>query len=139
MHRHCIYLVSPSKQSPLSVLYPPSALAPQVLPLAALFALLHIFLHINLSVQLLPAGHHVRTAFASNSGKVLPLPYTALFALASAAPVLAAALRHTWMDIAWWAAALLVTWIVYSGQDWVRQENEALAELERLRYVARGA
>ncbi|GJE98414.1 hypothetical protein PsYK624_146440 [Phanerochaete sordida] len=138
---HCIFIVSPSKHSPLMVLYPPSSTTPSssVLPLASLFALLHIFVHLNLSVQLLPPGQHIRQAFTSNSSGILPLSYPVLFGLASIAPVVAVMLRHTWLDISWWAAALLMTWIVYSGQDWVRQENEALSELEKLRYTARGA
>lgn len=111
----------------------------QVLPLATLFTVVHIFVHANLLLHLLPPTHPLRSTAATNSSNYLPLPYSILFGSASIAPVISLSLRHTWLEGAWWSAALLLTWFIYSGQEWVQEETKAIEGLEQLRYNARGA
>lgn len=117
-------------------------LGSQSLPLASLFTLLHIFVHANLSLHLLSLlspEHPVLSLAAANTRSQLPLPYGVLFIMSAIAPVFSVLLRHAWLDVVWWCATLLVSWFIYSGQSWVREEEESIEKLEKMRYTARGA
>lgn len=111
----------------------------QPLPLATLFALLHIFVHGNLNLLLLSPEHQLRSRASAIANGNLPLPYSALFGVSAIAPVLSLSLRHSWLDVVWWSAAILVTWLIYNGQQWVQEENASIANLEKMRYTAKGA
>ena len=100
---------------------------------------MHIFLHVDLSMHLLPPSNAVRSYIAESTSNALPGSYALIYSLLSVAPLVALFMRLAWIDTAWWSTALLLTWFIHSGQRWMRDEEEALQKLETLRYDVRGA
>ncbi|KIP06203.1 hypothetical protein PHLGIDRAFT_128414 [Phlebiopsis gigantea 11061_1 CR5-6] len=138
---HVVFFFSPSKQSPLAAIFPTSGSesTPRKLPLTTYFTITHMLLHVDLSLHLLPPSNRVRSFIAGTTSNTIPGSYALLFSLLSVAPLVALFMRLSWVDIAWWSTALLLTWFIHGGQRWMRDEEEALQKLETLRYDAKGA
>ncbi|KAI0917268.1 hypothetical protein AcW2_007447 [Taiwanofungus camphoratus] len=141
---HFIFLLRGSKESPLFVLLPSGVPSPSI-PAAPLFAVLHIILHLNLSLHLLPAHsevfHSVFPSSYSFHSPSLPLLFSHPVTLTApaVAPTLSLLLHRGWPDVAWWSIAGGMTLFVYSVQKWIRQSEEGIRELEGMRYNAKGA
>ncbi|KAJ6559156.1 hypothetical protein DFH09DRAFT_1162073 [Mycena vulgaris] len=115
---HLIYLLNPALFP-----HPP-------LPCPALFTFLALFLHANLALRFHPHPHPFLAP--------LPLSYPLSYALAAVAPTLALFLAHSWPATAWAAAPALVVALAHSVHGTLREGDEALAELESLKYRAPG-
>ena len=111
----------------------------QILPQPEFFAILHLLVHVNLTLHLLPSLHPTRLMISSVSSGFVPLRHTILFGMSSLAPFISLCLRLNWLELIWWSATLLLSWFIHSGQRWAKEEEEALQELEGLRYDAKGA
>ncbi|KAJ7672795.1 hypothetical protein B0H17DRAFT_1084002 [Mycena rosella] len=130
-----VYLLSPSKASPLLALVPasaPASAAPDAdPPLPTAFALLALALHANLAL-------HLHRAHFSSSPALTPLSYPLCYALAAVAPTLALFLARAWQATVWAAVPALVVGLVHSVHSTLQEGDEALAELESLKYRAPG-
>ncbi|KAJ7459884.1 hypothetical protein FB451DRAFT_1563576 [Mycena latifolia] len=126
-----VYLLNPSKASPLLALVPLAPSAPPdpdpPLPCPSLFALLALALHANLALHL-----HPRPQLRA------PLAYPLMYALAAVAPTLALFLARSWQTTVWAAVPGLVVALMHSVHATLQEGNEALAELESLKYRAPG-
>ncbi|THH27033.1 hypothetical protein EUX98_g7148 [Antrodiella citrinella] len=93
---HLVYLFGPSKEPPTAAIFPrylpPDEFNP--IPGYHVFTLLHLFVHLNLSGQVLPTAHPLRRWFSRNVFTsspytfFIPLPYLFLFGIAALAPIL---------------------------------------------------
>ncbi|TFY83376.1 hypothetical protein EWM64_g640 [Hericium alpestre] len=127
---HLIYLANPDKGSPLAVLLTPRIPAAP-LPLANAFALLHAAIHLNLMMMSYP-GRPV-------SNDIQPLPYLVVYPAAAVAPVLCLFLGLGLANIAWWGVALVIVVLHDAVHRWILQGEESIAQLEKLKYKAKGA
>ncbi|EIW59236.1 uncharacterized protein TRAVEDRAFT_122460 [Trametes versicolor FP-101664 SS1] len=140
---HALYAFRSPKRSPFAVLFPdvPSE-AP--VPLASLLVLLQTAIQCNLSLNVLPPNHWLRHAVQTNAlppsfRPPIPLSHPVTIILPLVAPVYALLLGQGWIDVLWWSTAGILTGIVAVALQWMKEAEAALAELEKLRYVARGA
>ena len=120
----------------------PDAPTEAPVPLSTLLAFLQIAILCNLSLNLLPQSHPLRHALRTDALPFqLPLPLSHLIALL--APVLAPAyallLGQSWIDTLWWSTTGIVVALVAVILRWMKEEENEIAELEHLRYTARGA
>ncbi|KAI0776572.1 hypothetical protein BD413DRAFT_223949 [Trametes elegans] len=140
---HAIYTLKSPKYSPLAILFPDSPVGAP-LPLGTPLALLQVLIHINLSLNVLPPTHPIRQAMRSSAlppsfRPPFPLPHPATLLAPTLAPIYALLLGQGWTDVLWWSLTGLLTTIVVVTTKWMRDEEEELANLEKLRYTARGA
>ena len=139
--RHIYYLSLPNKVSPFAVLVHDAQ--SRTIPLPSLFALLHILVHLHLSLHSLPDQRTLPDplSFLHDTGVPLPLPLTHLVSLLTptVAPALALILQCDLPEIAWWCVAGLMTWLVWTVQQWIQQSEEDIKQLDTMRYDARGA
>ncbi|KAI0670767.1 hypothetical protein C8Q78DRAFT_1069514 [Trametes maxima] len=143
---HFLYISRSPKQSPLAALFPDTPASSPV-PLATPLALLQVFIHFNLSLNVLgmfPLDHPLRQAPRSG---VFP-PWTRLpisvshpvtLSIPAAAPIYALFLGQSWPDVLWWATSGIITAVVVVALKWMKDEEEEITTLEKLRYTARGA
>ncbi|KAJ7175897.1 hypothetical protein C8R46DRAFT_1214347 [Mycena filopes] len=123
-----VYLLKDSKASPLLALFPAPTLQPNP-PFPTAFALLALFLHANIALRL-----H-RTAVVPHP---LPLPYSMSYALAAVAPTLNLVSGHSWQATVWAAVPAAVIALTHSVHVTLQEGDEALVELEALKYRAPG-
>ena len=128
--RHIIYLMNPSKQSPLLVFSPSTPPEPPI-PFSPLFTLLALFVHINLHILIYPNRQ-------SLTG-ITPLSHTPLYGISALAPCLSIFLARDRFTILWWCVAGSMVWIVHSIRQSVDRGDESISNLEGLRYIAPGA
>ncbi|KAJ7761506.1 hypothetical protein DFH07DRAFT_815228 [Mycena maculata] len=128
-----VYLLKYSKESPLLALFPlsPSSTPDPdpPIPWPAAFTLLALALHANLALRLHPSLEF--TALA-------PLPYAFAYALAGVAPTLSLFLARSWQATLWAAVPALAVGVAHSVHSTLQEGDEALAELEALKYRAPG-
>ena len=120
----------------------PDAPTEAPVPLATLVAFLQIAILCNLSLNLLPQSHPLRHALRTDALPFqLPLPLSHLVALLSPvlAPAYALLLGQSWVDTLWWSTTGIVVALVAVILRWMKEEENEIAELEHLRYTARGA
>ncbi|KAJ7069723.1 hypothetical protein C8F01DRAFT_1113738 [Mycena amicta] len=119
-----------STASPLFELFPPTTTGTSLDPIPAptLFAILSLLLHANLVLHL----HPYLASFP------LPLSYSTTYALACVSPTLSLFLARAWQTTVWGLLTALVTGLVHSVHSTLREGDEALAELESLKYKAPG-
>ncbi|KAJ7107286.1 hypothetical protein C8R43DRAFT_204223 [Mycena crocata] len=134
-HSQLVYLLKDSKASPLLAIFPPASDAnvdpDPPLPCPSLFTLLALALHANLALHL--HGGDIRLSFSP------VLSYTHTYALAAVAPCLSLFLGRSWQATAWAAAPVALIALAHSVHGTLREGDEALAELEALKYSAPGA
>lgn len=114
------------------------------MPLASLLVLIQTLIQCNLSLNVLPPDHLLRHAIQTNAlppafRPPIPLSHPVTIILPLVAPMYALLLGQGWVDVLWWSTAGILTGIVAIALKWMKEEETALAELEKLRYVARGA
>ncbi|KAF7288503.1 hypothetical protein HMN09_01379300 [Mycena chlorophos] len=127
-----VYLLKQSRMSPLFELFPPSATTSlEPIPAPVLFTVLALLLHANLVL-------HLHPALTSSSSLPLPLPYATTYALGCVAPTLGLFLARAWQTTLWTSLPVLVVLLVQSVHDTLKEGDEALAELETLKYTAPG-
>lgn len=141
--RHALYALRTPRRSPFAVLFP-DAPSEAPVPLAGLLLLLQTVIQCNLSLNVLPPSHWLRHAVQTNAlppsfRPPIPLFHPVTVILPLVAPVYALLLGQGWVDVLWWSTAGILTGIVAVALKWMKEEEVALAELEKLRYVARGA
>ncbi|KAI0648034.1 hypothetical protein C8Q79DRAFT_548549 [Trametes meyenii] len=143
---HFLYILRSPKQSPLVALFPDTPSSEPV-PLATPLTLLQVLIHCNLSLYVLslfPPGHPLRQALRGSAFPAwvrLPIPISqpaALF-IPAVAPVYALVLGRSWPDVLWWATSGIITAVVVAALKWMKDEEQEIATLEKLRYTARGA
>lgn len=126
-----VYLLKGSKESPLLAVFPlPPSTAPDPdppIPWPAAFALLALALHANLALRLHPTPR-----------APAPLSYAFSYALAGVAPTLSLFLARSWQATLWAAVPALVVALTHSVHNTLQEGDEALAELEALKYRAPG-
>ncbi|KAI0789732.1 hypothetical protein C8Q75DRAFT_764724 [Abortiporus biennis] len=139
-----IYFLSDSRHPPIAALFPdylPPNFGP--IPLSIIFILLNMFIHLNLSVHLLPQHHHIRRIFpriySSPYVHFIPLTFPILFGLSFPAPFVSLLIGNGLLDVAWWLETTLLTWFVYAAQSWIGEESEGIRNLESMRYDVKGA
>ncbi|KAJ7044168.1 hypothetical protein C8F04DRAFT_1071913 [Mycena alexandri] len=123
-----VYLLKDSKTSPLLALFPTAAPEPN-LPFPTAFALLALALHANLAL-------HLHPTLLSRSP--LPIPYSLSYPLAAIDPTLNVFLRHSWQAVAWAAVPAAVVGLTHSVHSTLQEGDEALVQLETLKYRAPG-
>ncbi len=136
-NRQFIHLLTPTKVNPLLVIFPeetPSAAS--TIPLATVFTLLSLFVHLNLALLFHP--DEVRT-FLKLTHNPKPLSYSLLYALSAVAPTLSLFLRLPWQTTLWWLLTALIVFVVQTVIDAIESGTQSISELESKRYVARGA
>lgn len=144
LDRHLVYLTSSSRQSPFAV-FIHSSKTDSIIPIpgSTLFALLSLFLHMNLAIHLLPTLHPLRSGLVSLApaclSKYIPLQYFWIFALSSTAPTLAVFLRPNLAEVLWWSSTFTLSLFVWSVQRWILQEENEIEKLEGMQYQAKGA
>ncbi|OSD07193.1 hypothetical protein PYCCODRAFT_1381746 [Trametes coccinea BRFM310] len=138
---HVLYMLRSSGESPLAVLFQNASLR-SPMPLASVFTLLQILIHCNLGLNTLPLHNRLRRAVQRYpSPTQLPVPIShplSVFAPALA-PLYAFLMGQDWVDVLWWSTAGCLTFLVAAVLKWMREEEQEIAELEKLRYDARGA
>ncbi|CCM03493.1 uncharacterized protein FIBRA_05627 [Fibroporia radiculosa] len=138
---HVIFLFKQDKESPLYALLP-TIVPTAPLPLAALFAVLHIALHLNLGLLLLPYESSIIRWLASLPPPLSALPIVLSHPICLVAPALAPALSllllRGWPETVWWSVAGAMTWFVYTIRQWPEQSEDDIRQLENMRYDARG-
>ncbi|EED82316.1 predicted protein [Postia placenta Mad-698-R] len=133
---HIIYLIKRDKESPLYALLSYDSPS-EAIPLSTLFATMHILLHLNLGLLLLPSAHSAIRFLSSlppSLGRFTPLPVPVPHAITlitpALAPVLALLLMREWPEIVWWSITGGLTWFVYNVRRWVIENEEEIRELE---------
>ncbi|KAK7048408.1 hypothetical protein R3P38DRAFT_2869180 [Favolaschia claudopus] len=103
-------------------------------PCPILFTLLALGLHSNLTLLVHP------TLALHSTLKALPLPisFSLTYALAAVWPTLSLFLARSWQVTAFSAASFLVVALTHSVLRTLQEGDQALAELETLRYRAPG-
>ncbi|KAI0335871.1 hypothetical protein GY45DRAFT_1239731 [Cubamyces sp. BRFM 1775] len=138
---HGMYLFRSPRQSPFAV-FSPNAPPEAPIPFATFLAFLQTAILCNLSLNLLPQSHPIRHALRTDALPFqLPLQSSHLVALLApgVAPACALLLGQSWVDTLWWCTAGIVMALVAIVLRWMREEENEIAELENLRYTARGA
>ncbi|KAI0372190.1 hypothetical protein BV20DRAFT_940340 [Pilatotrama ljubarskyi] len=140
---HTLYILRSQKQSPLAVLFPDAPAAPRM-PLASILAWFQVAIHCNLSLNLLPPSHPIRRAAQTSHlppfvRPPIPLSHPASLIALAVAPVYALLLGQSWVEFLWWSTTGILAGIVGISLKWIEDEEAQIAELERLRYTARGA
>ncbi|KAL6304333.1 hypothetical protein BKA93DRAFT_825791 [Sparassis latifolia] len=141
---HLIFVFHEPKLSPLYAFFPPPPdTSPHTIAFPVLFGAVHILLHLNLSLTLLPPTHRLRRMLLSLPPPLravpIPLTHPAVLCAAALAPAFSLVLRCGWADVVWWALAGGMTALVWAVQAWISQSERGIRELEGLRYNARGA
>lgn len=163
-----VFIFQSTHESPLHPLFPshkPSDYTP--LPFRYLFAILNLFIHLNLTHDLLTAPASLRRSLSvppnsssSNPRRInisslhhhspsqtmfsrilfaLPLPYYVLFPLSAIAPILSLVSGRGWVETLWWSGTALVVLFIQRAKTWILDEREDIRGLEGLRYDAKGA
>jgi len=127
-----VYLLKDSKASPLLAVFPASTPEPNP-PCPTSFAILALALHANLALLL-----HPELALSLHPTIPLPLSYSLSYGLTAVAPSLSLFLARSWQTTAWAALPLLVVGLTHSVHSTLQEGDEALAELQSLRYHAPG-
>ncbi|KAI9058389.1 hypothetical protein FKP32DRAFT_1614849 [Trametes sanguinea] len=138
---HIIYMLCSSGESPLAVLFHNAPLR-SPMPLASVFALLQILIHCNLSLNALPSNHRLRRAvqrYHPSTQLPVRLSHPLSIIAPTLAPLYAFLMGQDWVDVLWWSTTGCLTLLVAAVLRWMREEEQAIAELEKLRYDARGA
>ncbi|KAF7298959.1 hypothetical protein MIND_00844000 [Mycena indigotica] len=126
------YLLKPSNSSPLFEFFPPtSTTSLESIPAPTSFSLLALLLHANLLL-------HLHPTFLHNAFPPIPLSYSTSYALACVAPTLALFLGRAWQTTLWSSFPALVIGLVHSVHSTLKEGDQALAELEALKYRAAG-
>ncbi|TFY70657.1 hypothetical protein EVG20_g2343 [Dentipellis fragilis] len=127
---HLVFLASPTKDSPLTIFWPTHASQP--LPLTAFFALLHVAVHFNLLLISWPN----RPLILRN---IKPLQYILMYPASAVAPVLCIFLGLGLPNFMWWSMTPTIILLHDTVHRWILQGEESIAELEKLKYTAKGA
>ncbi|KAA1469861.1 hypothetical protein DENSPDRAFT_835533 [Dentipellis sp. KUC8613] len=127
---HFVFLASPTKDSPLTVFLPTYVSGP--LPFAIFFALLHIAVHFNLLLISWPN----RPLILRN---VEPFRYILMYATSAVAPVLCIFLGLGFPNFLWWSMTPAIILLHDTVHRSILQGEESIAELEKLKYTAKGA
>ncbi|KAH9891673.1 hypothetical protein C8Q73DRAFT_82831 [Cubamyces lactineus] len=138
---HGLYLLRSPRQSPFAV-FSPDAPTGAPVPFATLLTFLQIAILCNLSLNLLPQNHPLRHTLRTDALPLqLPLPSSHVAALLAPvfAPAYAILLGQSWVDMVWWSTTGIVVALVAIILRWMKEEENEIAELENLRYTARGA
>ncbi|KAI0822311.1 hypothetical protein BC628DRAFT_1412417 [Trametes gibbosa] len=140
---HVLYILRSPTHSPLAVVFPEAPSGPPI-PLAPLFALLQVAVHCNLSLNVLPPTHRIRQIVHARSlppslRPPIPLSHPATLLAPAIAPVYALLLGQGRADVLWWITTGALTTIVFLAMKWMKEEEEEITGLEKLRYTARGA
>ena len=141
MNRQIVYVFKRDKTPLLYAILPGSIVpSPTKVYNPNLFALLNLCLHNNLIFQKeLPPG--IPDSYIPLYKRYLPLPilHPVSVILTLLAPTLVLLRGGSWPDFAWWCITPAMSWLIWSIQRWDAQASEELANLERLRYNAKGA
>ncbi|KAI8969621.1 hypothetical protein BD414DRAFT_428225 [Trametes punicea] len=140
---HVLYVTRFPKPSPIAILFQDTTVGPPV-PLATAMAWLQIAIHCNLGMNLLHTDHPLRSALQIDALRPslrlpLPLSHPATVLSPVLAPTYALLLGQDWIDVLWWSTAGLLTLLITVILRWIKEEEEEITELEKLRYTARGA
>jgi len=127
---HTICFLVPSKDSSLLAIFPRAHPDPP-LPLENLFILLAILVHLNLAALL-----HAEFVHRHNI-QIIPHPIS--YGLSALAPCLCVLLGRSWQTTVWWSLTGVIVFIIHIVQRSIALGHTALLELERLKYMARGA
>jgi len=128
----------PLQGSPLFAIFPGDDIATDPPPLLSVAsAVLALVLHANLALLLylkqLPFRFRVGTI------SLQPLSYAVSYGLSAVVPVLCVLLGFPWQVIAWWCLTPAVIAVFQTVQSSISHGNTSISELEKLKYVARGA
>jgi hypothetical protein len=132
---HFLYLLSPTPGTPLQGLIPGSTPSEASIPLPRIFALLALFLHLNLSFHLYPSKFRQLAGLP----QLNPIPYKISYYIASISPILSLLLWMSWTTIMWWSLTLVVIVAIHSVQTSMEEGNESLGTLAELKYTSFGA
>ncbi|KZT09118.1 uncharacterized protein LAESUDRAFT_748343 [Laetiporus sulphureus 93-53] len=131
---HIVFILS--GDNPFYALLPWFEPLPPAIPLSPFFAFLHILLHLNLFLLLLPPAHPLILAIAGLpfplSLITLPLAFTFVGPFTLGAPALSLLFLAGWPEVFWWSVLAGLTWFVYSVKNWNEQSDVEIRELEGL-------
>ena len=137
-----MHLLSSGPGTPLSAIIP-SAEPEDPLPLATLFTLLHLVLHVNLIQQFIPPGTSIKFWLRANSferlSELVPMPYSWTFAAAGLAPFFSLLSGHSLPTTLWWSTTGLVALLCCTFERWSTEGVADIRELEGMMYTAPGA
>lgn len=100
-----------------------------------LFIIVHIAVHFALAVNILQPSHR---SWLSVPDVVQPVPWIAIFLTTEVAPLLSIADGCSLADFLWWTETIALAGLIYSAQQWMEEEAEAIKKLESMRYEAKG-
>ena len=125
--------------NPLDILLPSTSTAPRT-PLSRLLDLISLFIQFNILLYLPPTRESTLTiARWACSIRGLPLPQTVLLSITFVLPLVALLAGYEWKIIAWHAVSVTLTGTVQLVLHWIKEGEEGIAQLEALRYDAKGA
>ncbi|KAI0057815.1 hypothetical protein BV25DRAFT_1830733 [Artomyces pyxidatus] len=101
------------------------------IPAAALFALIHIAVHANLLLLSWPTRSFMQD--------ITPLSYPTLYAISGVAPLISFLAGRGAANVLWWSFALGALAFHHAVQLSISRGQAEIAQLETLRYNARGA
>lgn len=127
--RHILYLAR--RTNPLDPFF--SRRDPPI-PLDLLFTILHVAIHCNLLMILW--SHR---PFLQNVAGPYPATYTAMYATATAAPMLCLLMGRGSTNVIWWSFALASVCFQHLFHRSVADGHRSLSELESMKYDAKGA
>ena len=104
------------------------------IPLARLFALLSVAMHLNLALLIHPEA--IQKSFRS---EIRPLSYPLALALSSIAPIICLVLGRPWQTIIWWSLTGALVLFAQTVLDSMDMGTRSVLELEAMKYVAPGA
>lgn len=137
-----MYLLGSGTGTPLSPIFP-SATPEDPLPLATVFTLLHLFLHVNLIQRFIPPRTSIKYWLRANSfdrlSEFIPMPFSWAFAAAGMAPAFSLLSGYSLPTTLWWSTTNLVALLCYNFERWSTEGVADIRELEGMMYTAPGA
>ncbi|KAH8104921.1 hypothetical protein DFH11DRAFT_1329377 [Phellopilus nigrolimitatus] len=106
--------------------------------LARLFALVQVLLHADLLLFLTPTLDSPIHRLSRDLPH-LPMPASWTLGLASLAPFVSVMSEKSWQQTGRWSATLFVLLVVSTVLHWMKEGEQSIDELERLKYNAKGA
>ena len=125
--------------NPLAILLPSTSTAPRT-PLSRLLDLISIFSQFNILLYLPPTREStLGIARWACSIPRLPLPQTVLLPITLGLPLVALLIGYEWQIVVWHAVGIMLAGTVKLVLQWIKEGEEGNAQLEALRYDAKGA
>jgi hypothetical protein len=121
-----------SQSTPLSPIFDSALELKPLIPLASVFAILHIGIHILDMISLLPSLLNLQKSLPEDFSRYAPLT-------TCVAPLVALLSGRDITQLVWWCVPAELSALVWVSRGWMASAVEDVAGLEKLRYDAKGA